>query len=465
MKRLAAILCLLAVQGWATTYTATNSGNFSNTNNWSPVGLPGSADTIVCTNSLSITNSDGKTVSSVQWSGGTLQFNSSTFTVNRDVVLSNAVLMGWGTGSGVACTVSTITQQANSRLFALALSLSAANTTQDMSSVWSVATNTMFYVSGIGGVATFSGVTNGAAAAGNHNYFGFSARNTGMVFDRCKIDTPQFVSGVGVGATNISLIISNSSFNFISSSGQVIDWATSSNATFVLINSVFTNSGGYCGVSIRYSNVIVTNSTWLLWSYQPIDVTGTKFFQDDYLKILSVSVGPLVTSIGSSGLKLLNTNGIMKLGSPAPFDSLKNTGTFSPVGYSISSSTITNSGTFIASNSTITCTNFINAGGTVIGYTNSTLIWSGNCNLTNLWNLQPNSPTASMTNAVVTVSGTIVGATAASLDMRGGTLVLSNAGVIYGTLSNATVTGKPLTAGSTRNAGGKVNDLLKRGAE
>ena len=128
------------------------------------------------------------------------------------------------------------------------------------------------------------------------------------------------------------------------------------------------------------------------------------------------------------------------------------------------SSTVTNKGIFIASNSTIVATDFINIGGTFSNMT-STVILAGNSNLTNLWNLQPNSPNASMTNATIRIFGTLQGAVGASLDVNNGTLVLSNAGRIYGALSNATVTGNPLTAGSTRNAGGKVNDLLKRGAE
>jgi hypothetical protein len=119
-------------------------------------------------------------------------------------------------------------------------------------------------------------------------------------------------------------------------------------------------------------------------------------------------------------------------------------------------SAITNNGSLILSNSSIYASNIVSTG-TVTPQTSTIYLLGGTSNLTNYHSLVPVGSTT-LTNAAISITGTLSSQQGASVNAAGGTLTLSNPGLVDGNLQSATVTGNVLRVdGIADKSSGQLN--------
>ena len=138
---------------------------------------------------------------------------------------------------------------------------------------------------------------------------------------------------------------------------------------------------------------------------------------------------------------------------------LNNNGSLDCGGNTLTAGSITNAatGSLITSNSSIYATNIVSTG-TVDAGTSTIYLLGGTSNLTNYHSLVPVGSTT-LTNAAISIAGTLSSQQGASLNAAGGTLTLSNAGTIDGQLRNATVTGAVLQVNQADSSSGSYNEV------
>jgi hypothetical protein len=119
--------------------------------------------------------------------------------------------------------------------------------------------------------------------------------------------------------------------------------------------------------------------------------------------------------------------------------------------------TVMSGGALTASNSSIYATNIVSTG-TVTPQTSTIYLLGGTSNLTNYHSLVPVGSTT-LTNAAISIAGTLSSQQGASVNAAGGTLTLSNAGTIDGQLRNATVTGAVLQVNQADTSSGSYNEV------
>jgi hypothetical protein len=114
-------------------------------------------------------------------------------------------------------------------------------------------------------------------------------------------------------------------------------------------------------------------------------------------------------------------------------------------------------GTFIATNGSVYAKTIIARGGAISAGASTIYLLGGTSNLTNYYSLVPVGA-VTLTGAVIRVTGTLTSQSGASLNAAGGTLTLSNPGLVDGNLQSATVTGNVLRVdGIADKSSGQLN--------
>lgn len=280
----------------------------------------------------------------------------------------------------------------------------------------------------------------------------------------CSVGSPGLSS-----ATRGSYVVSNSTVILSSAFQPSARSATTTNHLNVMDSSIVAT--GLVYLSPVSTNQFVRSTLRVVGDNNvTINTTlGTNIWNSSTL-VLEGSTGSGNGTISASGTTLDSVecplgggSRAIGLASALACDSFSNSMTVKLNGFSLNATSLTQtSGVFVASNSTVTATTIRQTGGTYSNMT-STVLVSQSSNLTNYWSLAP-AGTVTLTNAAISVSGTLAGQAGSSINL--GTLTLSNPGFVP-MVSNVTLpaASQPLNATTTRNAGGKLNDLMRRGAE
>ena len=393
MRRLAvmAVALLMASQGWSATRTnVVASGLWTNAATWSGGVAPTTGDSIVITNATITHNISGNglyTYASLLVSNSYLNlyqaygwWNLTSLTAQGSV-FSN--LYGFNSG-GAGFVVSGPITLTNFIPVNISLTVASGNTS-DVSALFPTNAVAVLLSVQASAAASLANCTNTSLSG----HFLYGAAGSLLTIANSLIS--RFGSAIIVG--NTYLTNSTLGIRGPTTYGGTVTLSSASSIVNTPVNAAVSASGLF--------NIDSTSSLNLgVDSGYTLTITNGTFTPPAMVVVNNGGDSQLLNVSNNRGLSILVSNsaggGISSLAAALSASYLVVAGqaTLRTVGMSVSAN-ITNLGTFIASNSTIACTNFVNSGGTFSNMT-STLIWSGNCNVTNLWNAQPNSPVASL---------------------------------------------------------------------
>ena len=420
-------------------YYAASGGLFTNV-------FPGvtANDTIWITNATHIvTNTaNSQTFSNLHLLEGALRFGNFAPVVRGTWVVSNGWVSHYFGGSIMTGGTVSNLQVVGSGGFSNQLYLGLLNTTTEYPSGFYSGFVNLVYP--FGGTLTFTGVTNSTAAQLRFLH------NSGAVISNASLVIQEF--RISANQTNVHLRVVGSQFT----AGTSIADDGGSNRTVGLIDSTwaFSHSAG----SLRDATVFMTNSSLVVTSTttRAFSTLGSVWQYSNaqlvlaHGQTLTPSVSPMPPLVVRPSVNATWLAGALSA------ELLDNLGTVNFAANTVTLGALTNVGSLLMSNSAIYATN-ITSTGTVTPGTSTLYLLGGTSNLTNYYSLVPVG-SCTLTGAAITVTGTLTSQSGASLNAAGGTLTLSNPGLVDGNLQSATVTGNVLRVnGIADKSSGQLN--------
>lgn len=441
MRWLILILTLVPAASFA--HSPTNSGAWTTAAIWDTGTVPTSTSNVTNYDATISVSSfpDNQACKSLIWGAGTLSFPPSSFGPSvPDVVFSNCVL---SMNASRTFSVSNLTIGAG--VTTAAMNVRIFTSVNSFSSLLSVSP-VQVIISGFTIYADSLSTTGTAIKLSTQSGGGFVFSNS-LVRLGQLIVTNGFCSFVG-GTNNFDL-------NFSGLPGIDVQ-----NAGVMTLNNTLLKQSTRDVSTRAGGSVYATNSTWFV-----SEMIGSTLYCDASFFMQNSTLLTRLSFLRGSGTGcvLSVTNATTSLAASLSADSLSIStgGTLNTAGFSVSTGTISNRNVLVGSNSTLVVSNAISSGR--FSNMTSSIQVSQSSDLTNYWSCVP-AGTVTLTNAAISVSGTLAGQAGSSINL--GTLTLSNPGFVP-MVSNVTLpaASQPLNATTTRNAGGKLNDLMRRGAE
>lgn len=434
-----AVLCFASQVARPADYYAASGGLFTNV-------FPGvtANDTIWITNASYVVSNtaSSQTFSNLYLLEGALRFGNFPPTVRGTWVVSNGWVSHYFGGSAMlGGTVSNL-QIVGSGGFSNELYLGLLNTTAELPSGFYNGFKSFVYPSA--GTMTITGV--------NATNISVSLRflhNASAVVSNSAIHFAEF--GITSSQTNSNIRWVNSSFTIGGSPANTVG----SNCSYSLIGS----TGLISSSDVVFRNVaaFLTNSTLSITGVttRVFNSSGTQY-QFDNSRMVFRQSATLTPSTGSMPpLEFRTAPAGVFLAAALTAPTVLSSNTWHTQGNTVTVGTFTNYSSVVASNSSIYATNMFSAGSITPG-TSTIYLQGGTSSITNYYSLVPVGSCA-LTGAAISVTGTLAGQVGASIDAAGGTLTLSNNGLLQGPAYNTAVAtnSRPLTVyrGGTNTTG------------